>query len=225
MAALFLLFFTCFFSDFLVVAFLSHRDPANTFYNDQRTGDNTSTCKSRIKRDHVSTYDSAFREKISLSDRVETEKSVSKQLKIAFVTGNQMKVNEVNMILAEHGATKGPQPDTSLVQLRILNVDLVEIQEVSTEAIAKHKALQGAQLAGGPCVVEDTSLSFTALGGMPGTFIKWFQNTLKSEGLYNLLLAYPDKSAEAICTLGAFYRFTLPDIGNQYIISVTLNAL
>jgi hypothetical protein len=36
--------------------------------------------------------------------------------------------------------------------------------EVNTEAIAKEKALLGAQLAGGPCVVEDTSLEFQALG-------------------------------------------------------------
>lgn len=36
------------------------------------------------------------------------------------------------------------------------------------EAVAKNKAIQGAQLAGGACVVEDTSLEFSALGGMPG---------------------------------------------------------
>ena len=36
-----------------------------------------------------------------------------------------------------------------------------------TEAVAKNKAIQGAQLAGGACVVEDTSLEFSALGGMP----------------------------------------------------------
>lgn len=124
-----------------------------------------------------------------------------KQLKIAFVTGNKMKVRELNMILAEHGATKGPDPDTSLVDLRILNVDLPEIQEVNTEAIAKHKGIQGAQLAGGPCVVEDSALQFNALGGMPGPYIKWFQQKLQSDGLYNLLQAYEDKSAVAICTL------------------------
>lgn len=77
----------------------------------------------------------------------------------------------------------------------------LEIQEISTEAIAKNKAIQGAQLANGPCVVEDTSLQFNALGGMPGPFIKWFQQKLKSEGLYNLLLGYEDKSAVCVCTL------------------------
>lgn len=88
------------------------------------------------------------------------------QLKIAFVTGNAMKANEVNLILSEEQETKGPLPETSLVDLRIVNVDLPEIQEVNTEAIAKSKAILGAQLVGGPCVVEDTSLQFNALGGM-----------------------------------------------------------
>jgi inosine triphosphate pyrophosphatase len=90
---------------------------------------------------------------------------------------------------------------SSLVNLRVINVDLPEIQEVNTEAIAKEKALLGAQLAGGPCVVEDTSLQFTALGGMPGPYIKWFQDRLGNEGLYNILTAYQDKSAQAVCTL------------------------
>lgn len=51
-------------------------------------------------------------------------------------------------------------------------VDLPEIQEVDTIAIAKDKALLAAQLANGPCLVEDTSLKFHALGGMPGPYIK-----------------------------------------------------
>jgi inosine triphosphate pyrophosphatase len=107
----------------------------------------------------------------------------------------------MEMILEKHGATKGPDPGTSFVNLRVICVDLPEIQEVDTEAIAKNKALLAAQLAGGPCLIEDTSLQFHALGGMPGPYIKWFQEKLKSEGLYKILAAYPDKSATAICTL------------------------
>ena len=76
------------------------------------------------------------------------------------------------MILAEEGAVDKNNPENSLVQLRTVNVDLPEIQEVNTEGIAKEKALLGAQLAGGSCVVEDTSLKFHSLGGMPGPYIK-----------------------------------------------------
>jgi hypothetical protein len=125
---------------------------------------------------HTLTYHSAV--PINGDDKSDSasgkEEQPYPQLGIAFVTGNQMKVNEMNMILADHGATKGPTPATSLVNLRILNVDLPEIQEVNTMAIASEKARLGAQLANGPCVVEDTSLMFHALGGMPGPYIKWY---------------------------------------------------
>lgn len=67
--------------------------------------------------------------------------------------------------------------------------------------MAKNKAIQGAQLAGGACVVEDTSLEFSALGGMPGPFIKWFQDSLGCEGLYKTLIGFEDKRATAVCTL------------------------
>ena len=83
----------------------------------------------------------------------------------------------------------------------MLDVDLPELQEVDTAAIAKNKALLAAQLANGPCLVEDTSLQFHALGGMPGPYIKWFQDKLQSTGLYNILAAYDNKNATAVCTL------------------------
>lgn len=88
-------------------------------------------------------------------------------LKITFITGNEMKAAEMNLILEKHGATKSRDEDqVPLVHLRVVKVDLPEIQEIDTRAIAKNKAIQGAQLAGGPCVVEDTSLMFHALGGV-----------------------------------------------------------
>merc|ERR1712166_1718580 len=52
---------------------------------------------------------------------------------------------------------------------------------------------------GGPVFVEDTSLCFNALGGLPGPYIKWFLDKTGHEGLNNLLAAYPDKSAVALC--------------------------
>jgi len=100
----------------------------------------------------------------------------NKKLNIAFVTGNAMKQREINLILSNNAATSND--GESFIDLRILDVDLPEIQEINTEAVAKNKAIQGTQLAGGACVVEDTSLEFDALGGMPGPFIKWFQDKL-----------------------------------------------
>jgi inosine/xanthosine triphosphate pyrophosphatase family protein len=82
----------------------------------------------------------------------------------------------------------GDDTECALLQLdlSVLSVALPEIQEVDTLAIAKNKALLAAQLADGPCLTEDTSLCFHALGGMPGPYIKWFQQTLKSDGMYSL---------------------------------------
>ena len=90
--------------------------------------------------------------------------STFKQLRISFVTGNAMKKEEMGRILADHYVTKGPTPEKSLVQLQLLTVDLPELQEVDTLAIAKDKVILASQLSGGPCVVEDTSLKFHALG-------------------------------------------------------------
>ena len=39
-------------------------------------------------------------------------------------------------------------------------------------------------------MVEDTSLCFNALGGLPGVYIKWFLEKTGHEGLNNLLAAY-----------------------------------
>jgi len=35
---------------------------------------------------------------------------------------------------------------------------------------------------------------------LPGPYIKWFMESIGHEGLNNLLAAYPDKSAHAVCT-------------------------
>ena len=56
-----------------------------------------------------------------------------------------------------------------------------------------------AQQVNGPVMVEDTSLCFNALKGLPGPYIKWFLDSIGHEGLNNLLAAYPDKSAYAQC--------------------------
>ena len=81
------------------------------------------------------------------------------------------------------------------LDLTVTSINLPEIQEVDTMAIAKQKAILAAQLVNGPCVVEDTSLEFHALGGMPGPYIKWFQETLKSQGTRNT------ESTSVFCTV------------------------
>ncbi|KAK9480365.1 inosine triphosphate pyrophosphatase-like protein [Lipomyces japonicus] len=105
---------------------------------------------------------------------------------ITFVTGNANKLKEVQAIMAG-------------VELTNQSLDLEEIQGSILE-IAESKAKTAAAIIKGPVLVEDTALSFTAYGGLPGPYIKWFMQNVGHEGLNKMLAAFDDKSAQAICT-------------------------
>ncbi|KAL8772568.1 MAG: hypothetical protein Q9209_002229 [Squamulea sp. 1 TL-2023] len=104
-----------------------------------------------------------------------------------FITSNKNKLAEAQAIIGD------------IVPLRSRSLDLVEIQG-TIEDISKDKCRRAADQVEGPVLVEDTCLGFNALKGLPGPYIKWFLEALGHEGLNNLLAAYEDRSAEAICT-------------------------
>jgi inosine triphosphate pyrophosphatase len=83
-------------------------------------------------------------------------------------------------------------------QLISQKIDLPELQG-EPEEVSKEKCKIAAKVVNGPVMVEDTSLCFNALHGLPGVYIKWFLEKLGHEGLNNMLLAYEDKSAYAQC--------------------------
>ncbi|CAN6293343.1 unnamed protein product [Urochloa humidicola] len=105
---------------------------------------------------------------------------------VTFVTGNAKKLEEVRAILG------------SSVPFQSLKLDLPELQG-EPEYISKEKAWMAASQVNGPVLVEDTCLCFNALQGLPGPYIKWFLEKIGHEGLNNLLKAYEDKSAFAMC--------------------------
>ena len=108
---------------------------------------------------------------------------------ITFVTGNKKKLEEVVSIL-------GDSLPFNLVSAKI---DLPELQGADPVEVSIEKCRLAAAQVQGPVLVEDTSLCFNALGGLPGIYIKWFLDKLGHEGLNNLLAAYTDKSAYAQC--------------------------
>lgn len=65
-------------------------------------------------------------------------------------------------------------------------VDLPEYQG-EIEEISREKCRVATKQIEGPVLVEDTSLCFDALGGLPGPYIKWFLEKLKPEGLHKML--------------------------------------
>ncbi|GMM29001.1 nucleoside triphosphate pyrophosphohydrolase [Martiniozyma asiatica (nom. inval.)] len=116
---------------------------------------------------------------------------------LTFVTGNANKLREVVEIL-----TNG-DPSTPLGPYHLTNqpLDLDELQG-TVESVTQHKTAQAAELVKGPVIVEDTCLCFTALGDLPGPYIKWFAKQAGLEGLVKMLAAFDDKSAKAITTFG-----------------------
>lgn len=75
----------------------------------------------------------------------------------------------------------------------------VEEHQGEPEDITKEKARLAARYINGPVLVEDVSLCFNALKGLPGPYIKWFYAKLGNDGLYRLLDGYDDKTAYAQC--------------------------
>ena len=110
------------------------------------------------------------------------------KLKITFVTGNKKKLEEVIAILG----------DSLPFELISIKLDLPELQGEPDE-VSVEKCKLAAKQVNGPVMVEDTSLCFNALNGLPGVYIKWFLDKTGHVGLNNLLAAYDDKSAYAQC--------------------------
>ncbi|KAB8299915.1 hypothetical protein EYC80_000158 [Monilinia laxa] len=104
-----------------------------------------------------------------------------------FITGNKNKLIEVKAILGD------------TIDLQSQSLDLVEIQG-TIEEISSDKCRRAAEIIQGPVLVEDTCLCFNALKELPGPYIKWFMQALGHDGLNNMLVGFPDKSAQAVCT-------------------------
>jgi inosine triphosphate pyrophosphatase len=105
---------------------------------------------------------------------------------ITFVTGNAKKLAEVQRIVGD---------DLPLVSQ---GLDLPELQG-EPEEVASVKAKEAFSRIGTPVLVEDTSLCFNAMQGLPGVYIKWFLDKLGHDGLNQMLVGFEDKTAYAQC--------------------------
>jgi inosine triphosphate pyrophosphatase len=113
-----------------------------------------------------------------------------------FITGNSNKFIEVKNILDDD--------NTEVIQC---NIDLSEYQGDS-HTIALKKCLEARKIIYEqnmnecyPFIIDDTSLGFNCLNGMPGPYIKWFLDAIKPDGLVKMLNSYDDKTATAICNI------------------------
>lgn len=92
---------------------------------------------------------------------------------LTFITGNANKARQAQQYLG--------------VPLAHRSVELPEIQSLDPQEITEGKARAAYAIVQGPVIVEDVSLSFRALGRLPGPFIKFFERELGFEGLCRLL--------------------------------------
>lgn len=100
---------------------------------------------------------------------------------LVFVTGNQNKVDFLAKWLGHH--------------VEHHKLDLDELQSLDLHEIVEHKVRQAYGILKKPVLVEDASLTFKAMGKLPGPFIKWFVEELDYDGLLRMALSLPSQEA------------------------------
>ena len=108
---------------------------------------------------------------------------------LTFITGNKNKLREARQIL------KG-------FDLKARDVELPELQELNEELIVTDKVRRAMEVVDGDLFVEDSSLCFSALKGLPGPMVKWFEKTAGLQGMVEMISAYKDKTACAKSFIG-----------------------
>lgn len=107
-----------------------------------------------------------------------------------FITGNQHKAEYLSRQLG--------------VDIPHQKVELDELQSMDLHTIVEHKACQAYGIVAKSVLVEDVSLSFTALGELPGPYIKWFFDYAGEEACCRMLDGFDDRSATIRCTFGYY---------------------
>jgi len=104
-----------------------------------------------------------------------------------FITGNKNKFREVKSILPV---------------VEQLDIDLAEIQSIDAKEIVRAKLMEALKQMKSEFIVEDTSLYFDCLNGLPGPLIKWFLKAIGNEGLFSIAEKMGNRGAEAKTIIG-----------------------
>lgn len=108
-----------------------------------------------------------------------------------FITGNQHKADNLGKFLG--------------VKLVHRKLELDEIQSASLEVVLEHKAQQAYAAVGQAVLVDDVALGFTALGGLPGPFIRYFVESDNGlEHLCRMLDGFDTRTAQGSAALGYY---------------------
>lgn len=108
-------------------------------------------------------------------------------MSIIFITGNRLKFAEISSVIEE---------------VEQLDLDLPEIQEIDPKKIIEAKLETAVAKGLTPVMVEDTSLYFDSMNGLPGPLIKWFLKAVGTQGVHELAMRSGDTKAEAKTVIG-----------------------
>ena len=108
---------------------------------------------------------------------------------ITFITGNQKKADYLAKYLG--------------FPIKHVKLDLDEIQSMDLKEIVEHKVQQAYNEVHGPVIVEDVSLEFAALNGLPGPFIRFFVDNVPFETICGMIDGKTRK-ATARCVFGYY---------------------
>lgn len=112
---------------------------------------------------------------------------MNKKREIYFITGNLNKFNEIKNFIPN---------------LKQIDIDLPEIQELDAKKIIEEKLRQASKIQKGNLFCEDVSLDIKCLNNFPGPLIKWFLNSLGEDKIWEIVKNFKDKSATAKSLIG-----------------------
>lgn len=108
-------------------------------------------------------------------------------MELEFITGNVNKFREIQTMIPE---------------LKQVKMDLLEIQSIDAHEIIREKLKEALNHHEGHFIIEDTSLYLDCMKGLPGPLIKWFLETIGSEGLWKIAKSFGNTKAEAKTIIG-----------------------
>lgn len=103
--------------------------------------------------------------------------------------------NNEKFLTAKHAC------DNAGVELQRIEIDVVEIQDENTEAVAIDKAQKAFNAAGKPLVITDESWSFDGLKGFPGVYMHSMNEWFTPEDYLRLVLPLENRDATLTQTL------------------------
>ena len=111
----------------------------------------------------------------------------------------------MQLILATSSRHKADQIAALLDRpIQQIALDLPEVQAIAVQQVIEAKAQVAYTQVGQPVLVEDTGLIIHSWHGLPGALIRWFLETVGTEGICTMLVGFADRSATAVTCIGYF---------------------